>query len=367
MILSIDDDEDILSLIETFLAGSGYNIITADSTGKGMEVIRNQKPDLILLDVIMPEMNGYEFCANLQKNEETAYIPVIFVTALGKEEDRVRAFSVGAADYLVKPIVKDVLITKVDTQIKTSARWKELAGHSSSLGNLVAPSSFAQFKDFLSDQLTLESGEKEKLLAMTPSQIYSGCSGIGISEPHMARYVAGFLKLRYASLVDPENIQLGALPTSFCLAKRVVPVVEESGERAVVLSNPFDWELLESLDTFMGGGRRPNLFVSEPGNILPLFEQGANDSVESPLLDIPTSKDKDKRVASDGTPDLPESQIQNHPIRHIASRILHKAAFERASDIHIEPKKTDTVVRFRIDGEMTDVLTIKSRTLYVKQ
>jgi CheY-like chemotaxis protein len=126
LILCIDDSQDILWLFSRFLASSGFDVITADNGPKGLEAINDVKPNLILLDIMMPGMDGYEVCSRLQRDNETAYIPVIFVTALGEKQDKARAFSVGAVDYLVKPIQKDALITKVRTHIKTDIRWTEL-------------------------------------------------------------------------------------------------------------------------------------------------------------------------------------------------------------------------------------------------
>ena len=109
VILVVDDNIDHLRLLERYLSSNGFCVITADSGRKGLEAIRDAKPAIILLDAMMPEMDGYEVCARLQKNTETAYIPVIFITALGEEQDKARAFSLGAVDYLVKPVQKEVL------------------------------------------------------------------------------------------------------------------------------------------------------------------------------------------------------------------------------------------------------------------
>ncbi|MBW2077774.1 MAG: response regulator [Deltaproteobacteria bacterium] len=155
LILSIDDDQDMLRLIQRFLAKSGYNVITADSGLKGLKIVSKAKPNLILLDVMMPEIDGYDVCSRLQKNSETAYIPVIFVTALGEEQDKARAFSVGAVDYLVKPIQKDILIHKVHKHLKTDARWKKLQKNAVAWHERILPADFIQFKEFLFDQLTL--------------------------------------------------------------------------------------------------------------------------------------------------------------------------------------------------------------------
>jgi len=211
LILCIDDDHDILRLIERFLASSGYNVITADSGLKGLKIVNKAKPNLILLDVMMPEMDGYDVSSRLQKNSETAYIPVIFVTALGEEQDKTKAFSVGAVDYLVKPIQKDILIHKVHTHIKTDARWKELQKDAVAWHERIVPADFIQFKEFLFDQLNLNPEKKFELSNISPSEIYSISSDMGIDNSKMAQYIAEFLKLPYTSHINPEDVQLGVL------------------------------------------------------------------------------------------------------------------------------------------------------------
>src|SRR5208337_5592701 len=107
------------------LSSSGFRVIACDSGRKALDAIGEAIPDLILLDVMMPEMDGYEVCSRLQKDSAAAYIPVIFITALGEERDKAKAFSVGAVDYLTKPVHKETLLEKVLTHIKTHIRWKE--------------------------------------------------------------------------------------------------------------------------------------------------------------------------------------------------------------------------------------------------
>ncbi len=362
VILSIDDDEDMLRLVETFLAGSPYRVLTTGTTAEAMQLIKQHHPDLILLDVIMPEMNGYEFCSQLQQQEETAYIPVVFVTALEEDEDRARAFSVGAVDYLVKPFNKKTLTSKIETQTRTSRRWKELSEQRQVLVDQVPPSAFADFREFLAGQLALPPEEKEKLRSLSPSRLYTDGPGIGISEPHMAQYVAGFLRLTYLPLVNPEDIKLGALPAAFCLAKPVVPVADAAGKTSFVLSNPFDWELLDLLDAMSTDGKTPELLVSEPRNILSLFQRGPGSTVEGVLPEIRVLPLDDDQPGTRSSPAVPELESQKHPVPHMASTILQKAVFERASDIHIEPNGAEAIVRFRVDGEMKDILTLKKRT-----
>ncbi len=355
LILSIDDNQDILRLIERFLTASGYNVITAESGPKGLEIISKTKPDLILLDVKMPGMDGYELCSRLQKNSETAYIPVIFVTALGEEQDKARAFSVGAVDYLVKPIQKNVLIHKVGTHIKTNIKWKELHKDAVTWYERMLSADFIHFKEFLFNQLDLSPEKRYKFSNISPSKIYSISSDIGINNSNMAQYIAEFLKLPYSSDTNPEDILLGMLPTAFCRSNHVVAV-----KKAFILSNPFDWELLDTLKKVSGTNQISKLIITEPDNIKLLFER-----VEStPAREVSKVEDKQKtaRPVMETVAKVSKSKIEEQPIVLIANSILDEAVSERASDIHIEPKEADTVVRFRIDGDLRKVFTLKKNT-----
>src|SRR5215510_11672075 len=125
-VLCVDDDKIILTLFERLLANNGYAVVTAESGDQALQAIQHTRPDLILLDVTMPGMDGYEVCSRLQQNKDLAYIPVIFATAREEEKDRARAFALGAVDYLVKPTSPDILLQKVASHLKTKAQWQEL-------------------------------------------------------------------------------------------------------------------------------------------------------------------------------------------------------------------------------------------------
>jgi CheY-like chemotaxis protein len=275
LILCVDDDEVTLSLIEQLLAINGYRTITAESGSQALLTLQNTKPDLILLDVMMPEVDGYEVCSRLQESKDLAYIPVIFVTALGEEQDRARAFAVGGVDYLVKPIQKDLLLHKVRSHLKTNTRWQELRQGAAPRGPGILPSDFLHFKGFVAEQLHLPPDKQEKLLATAPSEIYSLSSGLGLPHNQMAKYMAEFLNLLYLPLLKPEDVQLGVLPTPFCRTNLVVAISEGSARQAFALSNPFNWELLNLLNKFAGLAQSSQLLITEPENILALFKQSS--------------------------------------------------------------------------------------------
>ncbi len=103
-ILCADDEDRNLLLIEGMLAPLGYEVIVARDGKEALERVQETHPDVILLDVMMPKMNGFEVSRKLKQNEETRIIPIVMLTALREVEDRVKALEVGADDFLSKPM-----------------------------------------------------------------------------------------------------------------------------------------------------------------------------------------------------------------------------------------------------------------------
>ena len=102
-ILIVDDTKDILLVVARRLKSWGYEPLTAESGEEGLKIIEEQKPNLVLLDIMMPKMKGRDVCLRMKANPETAHIPVIFLTALGLADHIKAGMDVGAADYIVKP------------------------------------------------------------------------------------------------------------------------------------------------------------------------------------------------------------------------------------------------------------------------
>jgi putative two-component system response regulator len=103
-ILIIDDDPLNLKLLKARLALEGYETITAANGEEGLQKCLREKPDLILLDIMMPGISGFDVCGKLKALPETRSIPILFITSLSSPEDRKRGFAVGAADYITKPL-----------------------------------------------------------------------------------------------------------------------------------------------------------------------------------------------------------------------------------------------------------------------
>ncbi|MCG7848524.1 MAG: methanogen output domain 1-containing protein [ANME-2 cluster archaeon] len=118
-ILVVDDEPMNVELLEAHLARD-YNVITAFSGEEALEKIKNEDPDLILLDIMMPDIDGYEVCRTIKSDPKTQFIPIILVTALFQRDDRIKGIEAGADDFLTKPVDKLELVTRVKSlmQIK---------------------------------------------------------------------------------------------------------------------------------------------------------------------------------------------------------------------------------------------------------
>jgi type II secretory ATPase GspE/PulE/Tfp pilus assembly ATPase PilB-like protein/DNA-binding response OmpR family regulator len=369
LILVVDDNPDQLRLMERFLSSSGFNVIAADSGRKGLDVMSEVKPDLILLDVMMPEMDGYEVCSRLQQNSETAYIPVIFITALGEEQNKTRAFSLGAVDYLVKPVQKETLLEKARNHLKTNTQWKELQQKDAPPENRTEPSDFPQFKRFLLDQLDLDPANQDQFTTTSPSHVYSLARSLGINNNQIAKYIAEFLKLPYCSQINLYDVKMGVLPIPFCKTNHVVALGDGAEGNTFTLSNPFNWELLDNLRKITGKDTALKLAVTEPEHIELLFKHASELEVAAPATKTvmgtgvqETNGPTRQFPVEEPVEDISEADIKKHPIVYIANTMINKAVAERASDIHIEPKTDETVVRFRVDGDLKDSFALKKNT-----
>jgi len=113
-IVVVDDDADILGLLEYKLTAAGHQV-TAEADGEaGLAAIHEVKPDLVVLDWMMPRMTGIEVCLELRKDPDLANVPVLFLTAKAQESDVQRGFAAGGNDYVVKPFSPRELATRID-------------------------------------------------------------------------------------------------------------------------------------------------------------------------------------------------------------------------------------------------------------
>ncbi len=126
VILIIDDNPININLLTHILVRRGYEIRSANGGPHALAVIRDDLPDLILLDIMMPEMDGYEVCAQLKAAEQTRDIPIIFISALDATKDKIKGFNVGGVDYITKPFQFAEVLARVQTHLTLRSMQRTL-------------------------------------------------------------------------------------------------------------------------------------------------------------------------------------------------------------------------------------------------
>lgn len=151
-ILIIDDVETNRFVLRNIISDMGHQPVLAENGVQGLKIMERIVPDLILLDVAMPEMDGFEFCEIIKKDVKTRNIPIIFISAFDEAEDIVKGFEMGGADYVTKPFIQEVVRSRVEVQLKLSEMNKTLT------------ESNRRLQTSISEQIKQLEAEKKKVL-----------------------------------------------------------------------------------------------------------------------------------------------------------------------------------------------------------
>jgi two-component system alkaline phosphatase synthesis response regulator PhoP len=114
-VLIIEDDPSFLRAISHIVEKEGYSVTSASNGMKGLSMAKEEKPDLLILDVMLPGIDGFEICNQLRNESQTAKLPIIMLSAKGQENDKATGLNVGADEYLTKPVERAVLLEKITT------------------------------------------------------------------------------------------------------------------------------------------------------------------------------------------------------------------------------------------------------------
>lgn len=138
LVLIVDDESGNLDMLSRRLRRRGYDVVTASSAAEARKVMASQRVDVILLDIMMPQESGLDYLQDIRSKQATAHIPVILVSALDQTEDVVRGLSLGANDYVPKPINFQILTARLETQLKMGRLLRRLEEQNTVLNELAA-------------------------------------------------------------------------------------------------------------------------------------------------------------------------------------------------------------------------------------
>ena len=171
LILAVDDEVHILELLSFNIEASGYRVVTASTGEDALVVCAHERPALILLDVMLPGIDGMEVCRKLKGSPATADIPIIMLTAKGDEVDKILGLELGADDYITKPFSVRELIARIKALLRRSAPQNEDDGvlHAGSI--TIDVGSYEAFRNEEKLSLTLKEFELLKLLVMSRGKV----------------------------------------------------------------------------------------------------------------------------------------------------------------------------------------------------
>lgn len=163
-ILIIDDSPEIILLLSHFLKESGYEIAEAENGEQGLKLVRSFKPDLILLDIVMPGIDGYAVCENIKADPCLQDIPIIFLSARSEVADKIKGLAIGAADYITKPFDRGEVMARIENQLKIRRLTYEL---------IAANAELMEKQRSLNEDLQAAAGIQQSLLPQTLPEIGS--------------------------------------------------------------------------------------------------------------------------------------------------------------------------------------------------
>lgn len=172
-ILLVDDDPDIREFVTFNLAKEGYTVVTAKDGAEGVEAVKKHRPDLVLLDVMMPGMDGIEACEAIRSNPDIASTLIAFLSARGEDYSQVAGFDAGADDYITKPIRPKVLVSRVKALLRRNVKESEPVGNIERGDLLINLEKYQVFRDGNVVEMPRKEFELLHLLASKPGKVFS--------------------------------------------------------------------------------------------------------------------------------------------------------------------------------------------------
>lgn len=198
IILVVDDDPDNLGVLFEYLSDEGFKVLLVQNSKNALMQAERSRPDIILLDIMMPGMDGFETCACLKASEQTREIPVIFMTALSDTLNKVRGFKVGAVDYITKPFQQQEVLARVNAHLTIRKLHQQLEEKNSLLQEQVV-------------QLQDMNASKDKFIAMISHDLQSPFSSLRGLIQFTSENIGGYNKNELEGIIDMLDNSTGNL------------------------------------------------------------------------------------------------------------------------------------------------------------
>ncbi len=233
IILIIDDDPNSTSILVDFLTSCNFYTITADNGASGLKKAALLQPDLILLDVMMQEMNGFETCRQLKAIEVTQDIPVIFMTALADTEDLMVGFSVGGVDYITKPFQLSELLARIKTHLRLRAAQKQ-----QKLLTAQLQQELLEYQQASTTQQSKKEQDRTLFETMVQGVVYQTDDGRVIAANRAAERIVGLslAQMQGNAPIDPRwhIIREDGTPVNAANPAQLVPQIERDIHNVVI-------------------------------------------------------------------------------------------------------------------------------------
>lgn len=322
-ILLADDSITIQKVVELTFSEGDYQVFSVGNGAQALKKIHEVRPDVALLDVIMPEVNGYEVCEKVKRNPETSWIPVLLLTGTFEPYDRKRAEAAGANGHLTKPFESQMLISKVE--------------------ELIASSHHPVVETQRLGRMEIVEGGTTRLEGQDASLHEQPMRMEGPAEPELTSQ--GIVPDRYddsaeaaSRSLEPEGMQTVRLSSDPLLSAPVIPFRQEAGPATVPGGSPETWDELASDLVTAAGAERTREGAAPPPGLPP---------TEEPVVSAPPSAATGILSATD------IDQMAKRIVEQMSEKVIREIAWE------IIPELAESLIKQRI-RELEEKITRES-------
>lgn len=349
-ILIVDDEPDVINLLVKTLEPEGYEIIAARDGEQALELAEKEPPDLIILDLVMPKMDGYTTALKLRSLDATRSVPIIILTVKKETRNIIDAYETKINDYVTKPFDIDDLKNRVRRALgkeKGKSRRKKL-------GEILLEAGLIT-KNQLEESLVQQKGGKNKLLGeilvekgFITSELIRHALELQLAVPRIDL-------LNYK--VDPKAAEI--LPEYLVRRDKVIPVKREGDDLYVAMTEPPNILVIDEIKLITGLRIKP--MIAREEEILRIIEErfGGEEAAKKVMKSIKDDIAEEVGVGEEPKVESEEVDESAPPVIRLVDSIIKGAINDQASDIHIEPQEGQKMqIRYRVDGVLHDIMTI---------